>query len=489
MRLPNRPLLALTVSLALAGGIAFADTQSVATPIGSLPLFTGLPADAATVGKLYDELDFQRASQAYLWGLPIVGFAQWQNAHRTVFGAKETDMVIYQSVQDKLGILTPNATTPYILGLPDLSRTGPLVVDYPAGATAGGTGDFWQRPISDMGETGPDKGKGGKYLILGPGQAIPAGLNAKDYRVVKSPTFNILIAFRVLDPDPVKAKALIAQFNMYSYTDRAHPTHTRFIQPQGRAWSQIPPKGAAYWSSLNDILQREPVMERDRFYMAMLKPLGIEKGKDFKPDARQQKILEQGAIMGELMAQSLAFANRNEASRYRPDANWEYLITFDPDQNLGSYAPLDERTYYFYQAVTTSRGMVSKVPGLGQAYIGTAHDHDGAWLDGSKNYTLHVPANAPAKLFWSLTVYDTATRSFFNGAPGDVVDKSSRADIVKNADGSVDLYMGPTAPAGRDKNWIPTLPGKSWFALFRFYGPLEPYFDKSWRLPDIEAVK
>jgi hypothetical protein len=466
--------------------VSLANAQTVDTRSAPIQMQHGLPANAAMLEQLYDEMDYQRASQAYLWALPIVGFAEWQKAHRNVFHARETDMVIYESVIDKLGILTPNATTPYILGFPDLSKTGPLIVEYPAGATAGGVGDFWQRPVSDMGETGPDQGKGGKYLIVGPGQKVP---EAGDYRIVKSPTFNIIIAFRVLDPDPVKAKALIGQYQMYPYSERSNPSKTNFLRPGGRPWSQIPPKGMAYWMRLNDILQREPVLERDRFYMAMLKALGIEKGRPFAPDARQKGLLERGAATGEMMAQSLAFANRDPSARYRPDSRWEYLITFDPLQDSGSYAPLDERTVYFYQAVTTSRGMVSKTPGAGQAYIGTAHDKDGAWFDGGKNYHLHVPPDAPAKLFWSLTIYDAATRSFFEHAPQGIVDRSSRADIDKNTDGSVDLYMGPAPPAGHPKNWIPTLPGKAWFALFRLYGPLQPYFDKSWPLPDIESIK
>ena len=210
-------------TLVAALGVAMpaqAQAPAVDTRIGSIPLQFGLPADAATVGKLYDEMDFQRASQAYLWALPIVGFAGWQDAHRSVFGARDIDMVVYESVKDKLGILTANATTPYIVGMPDLSKTGPLVIDYPAGATAGGVGDFWQRPVTDMGETGPDKGKGGKYLIVGPGQTEPKD---KNYRIVRSPTVNIFFAFRVLDPDPAKAKDLISRVRLYPYAERAKP--------------------------------------------------------------------------------------------------------------------------------------------------------------------------------------------------------------------------------------------------------------------------
>jgi hypothetical protein len=287
MRLLRRCLFGL--SLGLVQGAA---AQTVETRIGPVSLHFNLPADEATRQKLYDELDFQRAAQTYIWGLPIVSFAQWQASAREAFGAKDTDVVIYETLRDKLGILTANATTPYIGGFPDLSKTGPLVIDYPAGATAGGVGDFWQRPVTDMGETGRDRGRGAKYLLVGPGQEAPA---AEGYSVVRSPTNNVFVAFRVLDPNPATAQALIAAFQMYPYADRANPQPTRVLRPEGRAWSQVQPGGFAFFERLNDILQREPVFERDRMMMAMLRPLGLEKGKAFAPDARQRKNLEDGA--------------------------------------------------------------------------------------------------------------------------------------------------------------------------------------------------
>ncbi|MFC7053337.1 DUF1254 domain-containing protein [Hansschlegelia quercus] len=428
-------------------------------------------------------MDFQRAAQTYIWALPIVSFAQWQASAHEAFGAKDADVVIYETLKDRFGILTANATTPYIGGFPDLSKTGPLVIGYPAGATAGGIGDFWQRPVTDMGETGPDRGKGAKYLLLGPGQELPP---ADGYSVIRSPTNNVFVAFRVLDPDPEKAKKLIAAFQMYPYADRANPQPTRVLRPEGRAWSQIPPSGFAFFERLNDILQREPVFERDRMMMAMLKPLGIEKGKAFAPDTRQRKNLDDGARIGEMMAQTKSFAKREPEALYRSDTRWLYVILLDPSQEAESYSQLDERSDYFYEAVTTTRGMVSKTPGVGQAYLGAYRDKNGAWFDGGKAYKLHVPADAPAKLFWSLTVYDALTRVLIDNGQ-DIADRSSRNDLQKNADGSVDLYMGPSAPPGLEKNWIPTVPGKAWFAYFRLYGPLEPYSDRSWKLPNIEA--
>lgn len=482
-RILRLPMLTAATAAVLACGTTSA--QTVDTRIGKIDLFEGVPAGAQTVQKLFDESDFQRASQAYVWALPLVGFAQWQADARNVFGAKDTDMVVYQSVQDKLGILTANATTPYIIGLPDLSKTGPLVIDYPAGNSAGGVGDFWQRPLTDMGETGPDAGKGGKYLIVGPGQEAP---RANGYRVIHSPTVNIFVAFRALDADPAKANSLIQKFRMYSYADRASSSPTRFLRPDGRKWSQVPPRGLAYWERLADIIQREPVMERDRVMMGMLQPLGLEKGKPFAPDERQRKILEDGAKIGELFAQANAFDGRAPGAQYRSGAQWRYVIAFDPSQESKYYTQVDGRADYFYQAVTTSKGMVTRTPGVGQAYLAEYRDKDDQVLDGSKNYVLHVPANPPAKLFWSLTVYDTDQRVLIDNGKG-VADKSSRQDLLKNADGSVDIYVGADAPSGKEKNWIPSVPGKAWFAMFRLYGPLQPYFDAAFELPDFEQAR
>jgi hypothetical protein len=488
--LPSVVLLCGLVATSTASLSAWAEdgatTGTVQTRIGPIELDKGLPANAKAADKIFAELDFQRACQLYIWGVPIVGFEEWQKAHREVFGGSDTDLVVYQNYKDKLGILTANATTPYIIGFPDLARTGPLVIDYPAGPTAGGVIDFWQRPVVDMGQSGPDKGKGAKYLIVGPGQTVPADI--KGYIVLKSPTLNIFAGFRALEPDPVKARALVKKVHMYPYAQRNNPPPTRMILAEGKPYSQVPPRGMKYWESLNDAIQKEPVETRDRFFMSMLKPLGIEKGQPFKPTEAQIKLLTDGAMVGELMAMDMSFNKRFDNAYYRPDSKWAYVIMFDPTQETKNYSQLDERNDYFYEAVTSTKGMVSKTPGVGQAYLGAYKDKNDQWFDGGKLYKLHVPADVPAKQFWSLTVYDTYDRVLIDNKEG-VADKSSIMDLVRNADGTTDLYIGPKAPAGFEKNWIPSVPGKAWFAYFRLYGPEKPYFDRSWKLPDIAAAQ
>jgi len=454
--------------------------------IGPLAFEGGYPTDA-TVAKLYDEMDFQRATQAYMWAIPIVSFAKWQEQHEKVFGQEDGDLVITLSVREKMGILTPNDTTPYLIGFLNLERTGPLVIDYPKGPTAGGLLDMWQRPITDMGLSGPDKGEGGKYLVIAPGQKAPK--DVEGYRVVESPTNNVFHAFRILATDPKEAESLKNSYQAYPYAKRDNPRKTRIIPAGAKKWYAWPATGLEFWQLVSKMLNEEPVHERDRMMVAMLKPLGIEKGKKFEPDARQTKILEQGAVVGESMARANTYASREkEAKLWGTDNQWKFIILCAANQETKYHTALDERSAYFYEAVTLSDGMTTKTPGVGQAYMGIRKDKDGQWLQGDKNYTLRVPPNAPAKQFWALTLYDTETRSFID-TKHDIAGLDSRKDLVKNADGSVDLYIGPEAPKGKEKNWIPTAPGRGWFGLFRLYAPTEAYFDRSWKLPDLVRGK
>src|SRR5271156_3256208 len=225
--------------------------ENISTRIGELS-FThdfanGYPTKE-TVEKLYDERDFQRACQAYLWALPIVSFAAWQHEGRSVLGAGEADVVLYTTYADKLGILTANATTPYIASMPDLAKTGPLVVDMPGGAAAGMVNDFWQRPVTDLGLPGPDQGKGAKYLIIGPGQAVT---DTGGYIVLHSSTMNLLIGFRNLETDPEKAAQIKKQYRLYPYAQRDNPLATRYLEVGGKKWSGMPPRGLAYWARLS----------------------------------------------------------------------------------------------------------------------------------------------------------------------------------------------------------------------------------------------
>jgi hypothetical protein len=455
------------------------------TRIGKLTFESGYPS-RETTSKLYDEMDFQRACQAYLWGIPAVGINEWRKAHFDVFKAKNGEMLAFIDFVEKLGILTPNYTTPYIISIADLQQSGALVIEIPPGLMAGMIMDIWQRVIADLGVVGPDAGKGGKFLILPPGseKVEPAG-----YYVLQSPSRFVFAGVRLLDVDKDKAiRDLIPGIKSYTWSTSGTGQPIPVRHAGGKKWSQMPPRGMAYWESLNDVVQNEPVMERDRLILAQLRFLGIEKGKPFRPDARQKKILEDGALVGEAMAKANTSDKRVEPP-FWPGTNWKHALVVSVDQRMPNFDQLDERAAWFYEAIAVSKGMLTETPGVGQRYIASYKDKDGQWLDGGTTYKLHVPANPPAKQFWSATAYDEGTRQMVVTDQGCPDISSRKEDIQKNGDGSIDLYFGPRAPAGKESNWVQTVPGQGWFVYFRFYGPTAAFFDKSWALPDFEPVK
>jgi len=346
--------------------------------------------------------------------------------------------------------------------------------------------DFWQRPVTDLGLPGPDKGKGAKYLVVGPGQTVT---DTEGFIFTPSSTMNVLVGFRNLETDPDKAAKLLKQYRLYPCAQRDNPPATRYLGVGGKKWSATQPRGLAYWARLSEILNREPVQERDRIMMAMLRAIGIEKGKPFQPDAREQKILTEAALVGKAMAKANDFDKRRmELAHYADGVQWHLSLCLDPSQETSDYTQLDERAAWFYEAVTTSAGMTTKTPGVGSVYLGAYRDKDGEWLDGANTYRLRVPPDAPVKQFWSLTIYDVDTRGLIHNDQQRADRSSRQADLVKNADGSVDLYVGPNAPAGFEKDWIPSVPGKAWFCYFRLYAPTGAHFDRTWVLADFEKV-
>jgi hypothetical protein len=323
----------------------------------------------------------------------------------------------------------------------------------------------------------------GTYLLMAPGQKAPP--DASGYIVCQSPTFNIFLGARLTDEDPASAKQTLAQLKMYPYAQRDNPPPMDILDVGTRPWSGVPPRGMEYWQRLDEVIQREPIEPRDVFFHAMLRPLGLEKGRPFAPDARQAKILTEASLVGEAMARANSADRRFAGSRYRPDAHWDFALQLDADNPTDFWNHLDERASWFYEAVGAGPAMAPKRPGPSSAYLGAYKDKAGEWLDGGRSYRLRVPPNPPIRLFWSVTVYDADSRALILNDQK-IADRSSRMDLRKNDDGSVDIYCGPKAPAGYEKNWIPTVPGRNWFAYFRFYRPTEAYFDRSWPLPDFE---
>jgi len=475
-------LLTGTAALALLSASSVAGAESLDTRIGRLDLQAGYPSKA-TAEKLFNEMDFQRATQAFVWALPAVGFHGLHLAHRNTFGAKDGEVVLYQTLKDKAGMLTPNLTTLYLMTFWNLADQGPLVVEVPAGATAGGFLDIWQRPITDTGQTGPDRGGGGKYLIVSPGSDIR---EMRGYIVARSPSNQVWFAARALDRDPQAAEQTARRHKVYAWSQREHPPETKFVPVGGKDWASAHPVSLDYWRYLAEVVQPEPIEERDKVMLGMLAPLGIEKGKPFNPDERQKKILTEAAQVGELMARTNAFDKRLPNATVWPGKHWEYANLVELGQDSNYATQVDERGSWFYEAIGNTVGMQGRILNFGQVYLEASKDKDGDWLDGANSYRVRVPANPPVVQFWSFTLYDNVTRGPVITDQG-AADMSSRQQLVANQDGSVDLYFGPTRPA-QAQNWVKTIPGRGWFSYFRFYGPKEAYFDKSWQLNDIEKA-
>jgi hypothetical protein len=303
--------------------------------------------------------------------------------------------------------------------------------------------------------------------------------------VRNSGTFNIFLGARLTDTDPEKTKEALANLRMYPYAQRDNPPKTEIFDAGTKAWSGLPPRGMEYWQRVDEVIQVEPIETRDVFFHAMLRPLGLEKSKPFRPDARQAKILTDAALVGEAMAKANSADRRFKDDKYRSDAHWDFALLLDADAPDAFWNLLDERASWFYEAVGAGAAMAPKRPGPSSAYLSA--NTAGGWLDGGRSYRLRVPPNPPIKLFWSVTLYDVDTRALILNEQK-IADRSSRMDLRKNEDGSVDIYCGPQAPAGFEKNWIPTVPGRNWFAYFRCYQPTEAYFDRSWPLTDFEEV-
>jgi hypothetical protein len=284
------------------------ESGTVTTRTGPIEVTLGVPTEESTQ-KLYDDMDYANALNAYIWAMPAVNQAGYVYSWRDFFKAEWGQYVALPSSQDRRGTLTPTTTSTYIIATADLSETGPLIIEDPAANHAGIVTDLWHRLIGEVGMAGPFKNKGGKTLVIGPGQEAPK--DAGEYHVIKSTTNHIFFGSRLLDPDKEKAlKEIGPKFQSYPYAQRKNPPLKPYLKGNDRIWTINPPTGLAYFERLSDILRNEPVAERDRFMMAQLKPLGIEVGKPFAPNERQKKILTDAALAGELTLRGITAYRR-----------------------------------------------------------------------------------------------------------------------------------------------------------------------------------
>ena len=459
--------------------------DKVETRLGMLNFFDGFP-DKASAEKLFDNLDFQRAVQAYLLALPAVNQVGNRNAILTIGPANTTVPIWEQLVDARTVELTANDNTPYTWFWIDL-RNGPLVIEVPP-KVLGLINDMWYRWVVDLGITGPDKGQGGKYVFLPPGYK---GETPKGYTVVRPQTFNNLVIWRsfLVEGNPKPGVDMVKKFTkVYPLGQAAKPPQLTFVDMSTKPFNMVNPADYRYWELLDQAVQEEPSDSLDQVRLGYYAAIGIQKGKPFAPNERMKKILTEAAAVGDATARAIAFHGRDRDGYYYADSNWQLpFVGGYKFQSQPGVLNLDGYFYYYFMATGVTPAMEMKMVGQGSQYAWTGRDAKGAPLDGGKNYKLRLPPNIPVKDFWSVILYSNQTRSMIQTDQRFPSVSSQTKGLLVNADGSTDVFFGPKAPAGKESNWVQTIPGQGWNTILRLYGPLEPWFNKTWRPGEIES--
>ena len=442
-----------------------------------------------TTRKIYDEMDLQRATQAYMDFYPALSVYAIVKSQIRDFKFKTSSDIAVAAGPGWLPsepFLTGNNSTVYAIASLDLKVDGPTVVDIPPGMY-GTANDGLFKFMVDFGFVGPDKGKGGKYLFVPPGYEgeIPEG-----HFAINSPSYRIWVMMRGFGEVGLGEQAVDwFRQNLKVYPLATGPRQANYSNTTGMGINPLPAEDGSVFEMLNEIVQYEPTEMFGAEQLGRLATLGIVKGKPFNPDARMQRIFDQGAKQGVAMSRAIVYASRDPDIKYWSNRHWEKMFLHNTTFERNGVNDIDARTLWHYQAIVVSPNLLSTTPGQGTAYLTAFRDNKGEYLDGGEVYKLNVPANPPVARFWAVTAYDATTRGLLDAGGNTNNSIGSANKPVENADGSVDIYFGPTkAPKGKEKNWVRTNGKKGFFVVFRFYGPEEGYIDKSWVLGDFERV-
>lgn len=466
------------------GKITTPDT--VDTRIGTLRFKDGAP-DPATVQLAYDQIDFSRGIETFLKGMSATSVYAACKGFEEAGARANQGIVITEDLLDARSLfLTPNTTTVYVMMCMNL-KDGPMVLRVPP-RVLGPVDDADFRWVTDVGLTGPDRGRGGDYLFVPPG--YKGTLPKSGYHVAR-PRTNRLVAFYrafVEKGDVAAAVAGVkAKAGMFPLSQAAKPPATRFVNVSGLKFNTISANDFSFYEELNAVVQNEPADWVDPDTVGLYGSIGIRKGQPFAPDARMKKILTESVAVANAVARSDLFASRDPRTRIYSDRQWLTPFVGGSYQFLdGAERLLDARILFFYYATGITPAMSEAKPGTGSAYAGTFRDAKGNYMDGGRTYKLTLPGPIPAKNFWAFTVYDNQTRSLLPTDQKAAGVDSNLPQIKKNPDGGVTVWFGPKPPAGQEGNWVQTIPGKGYSVLLRLYGPLEPWFNKTWRPGDLE---
>ena len=501
----------------------------VETGFGKLTFKDGAPT-TETAKTVADFLIFTNGLNVYNNSFRGASAYALQKGFQSI-GAEDNTIIIFSELMDAKSLfLTANADTVYYLAVFDLTK-GPMVIEQPP-KSVGTINDMWFSWIIDIGFPGPDRGEGGKYLIVPP--SYDGSLPDSGFHVAHSKTNRILYGARAYleNNDPKPAVELIKKsMKVYPYTPGGFGTsiataldgkvrlevnppkpETKFVEATGKAFNTIPPSDYTYFEMINENVQQEPATSYDVELAGQLAAIGIIKGKPFNPDANTKRILTDAAKFGNATGRVLnwRFAKMHPDWFYYENSMWGNMLweggyNFETPPPMitkeGYFKPfpptgartLDSRTAFYYAYTLDSPGMIMRVPKVGSQYLMGFLDADMNPFDGGKTYTCTLPKDIPAKAFWSFTVYDNQSRSML-----DTPQRYPRAGsqsypspaAVASADGSTTIYFSPKQPQGVERgNWVQTQPGKGWFTILRLYSPLESFFTKEWRAGEIKVVK
>ena len=463
--------------------------DTVETRIGTLRFKDGAP-DAATVQLAYDQLDFGRGIDAFLRGMSAT------SVYAACRGLEEVGVKTNQAIgmaEDLLDarslFLTANTTTVYTLFCIDV-KNEPIVVRIPP-RVLGPVDDADFRWVIDVGLTGPDKGAGGDYLFLPPG--YKGSVPGQGYQVVKPRTNRLLVFYRAFVEKGDLAGAVAgvkAKAQVFPLSRASAPPATTFVNVSGKQFNTISANDFSFYEELNAAVQNEPADWVDPETVGLYASIGIRKGQPFAPDARLKETLTEAVAVGNAIARANLFAIRDPRAYFYPDRKWMTPFVGGSYEFLdGAERLLDARAMFFYYATGITPAMSEAKPGTGSAYAVSFRDATGAFLDGGSTYAVTLPGPIPVNKFWSFTVYDNQTRSLLPTGQKLAGLGSDVPGVQMNKDGGVTVWFGPKPPAGQEKNWVQTIPGKGYNVILRLYGPLEPWFDKTWKPGDFERQK
>ncbi len=461
--------------------------DNLQTRVGELNFFDGVP-DVESAQKVYNLLDFTHAYQAVLDGTKIASMEGLRNGILE-FGPANSTAILFEGLMDSHALfLTANTTSVYMTSWLELDDE-PMVIETPPNVL-GFLNDAWFRYVIDFGNLGPDEGQGGKFLILPPGYdgEVPEG-----YHVARTNTFGNWVLWRGYQKDGTTDLAVSQtkdRFRIYPLSQADNPPEMTFVNVSGKLFNTIHRMDAEIFDEINAVVQREPLMGERPELLGHLAAIGIVKGQEFAPDSRMKPILEAAAAAGAVTVKTLISKPRDERFYWYPGKS--YWQTAFPGGaytwELDGVTLHDIRAAFHFYATGITPAMALKKVGKGSQYAFTYRDSNGNPLDGAKTYRVNVPADVPAKDFWSFTLYDNQTRSMLQTDAQFPAIGSNDTDVVQNEDGSYDIYFGPKAPEGKESNWVQTVPGKGWNTIFRLYGPLESWFDQTWRPGEIELM-